>query len=161
MAVFLICWIICHSRLISYISYLSPGVTVSPKSLDGAVRCGEGYSAAAACVHCCCSSCCTHFLACRLSRLSNVRLLENRRTKVRQAPLSMGFSRQEYWSELPCPPPGDLPDPGIKPTSLMSPFTSLICSYKNIFHIFMQKRKVHSLGTENKRNGYWHIDQRK
>ena len=38
-----------------------------------------------------------------------------------QAPLSMGFSRQEYWSGLPRPPPGDLPDPGIKPVSLMSP----------------------------------------
>ena len=38
-----------------------------------------------------------------------------------QAPLSMGFSRQEYWSGLPCPPPGDLPNPGIKPMSLMSP----------------------------------------
>ena len=38
-----------------------------------------------------------------------------------EAPLSMGFSRQEYWSGLPGPPPGDLPDPGIKPTSLMSP----------------------------------------
>ena len=38
-----------------------------------------------------------------------------------QAPLSMGFTRQEYWSELPCPPPGDLPDPGIKPVSLISP----------------------------------------
>ena len=37
-----------------------------------------------------------------------------------QAPLSMGFSRQEYWSGLPCPPPGDLPDPGIKLVSLMS-----------------------------------------
>jgi len=33
----------------------------------------------------------------------------------------MGFTRQEYWSGLLCPPPGDLPDPGIKPTSLMSP----------------------------------------
>ena len=32
----------------------------------------------------------------------------------------MDFSRQEYWSGLPCPPPGDLPDPGIKPASLMS-----------------------------------------
>ena len=32
-----------------------------------------------------------------------------------QAPLSVGFSRQEYWSGLPCPPPGDLPDPGIEP----------------------------------------------
>ena len=34
-----------------------------------------------------------------------------------QAPLSMGFSRQGYWSGLPCPPPGDLPDPGIEPVS--------------------------------------------
>ena len=41
-------------------------------------------------------------------------------TVARQAPLSMGFSRQEYWSGLPCPPPGDLPDPGIKPESLAS-----------------------------------------
>ena len=32
-----------------------------------------------------------------------------------QAPLSMGFSRQEYWSGLPCPPPGYLPNPGIEP----------------------------------------------
>ena len=38
-----------------------------------------------------------------------------------QAPLSMGFYRQEYWSGLPCPPPGDLPDPGIKPSSPASP----------------------------------------
>jgi len=33
----------------------------------------------------------------------------------------MGFSKQEYWSELPCSPPGDLPDPRIKPTSLGFP----------------------------------------
>ena len=33
----------------------------------------------------------------------------------------MEFSRQEYWSELPCPPPGDLPDPGMEPASLMPP----------------------------------------
>ena len=38
-----------------------------------------------------------------------------------QASLSKGFSRQEYWSGLPCPLPGDLPDPGIKPTSPASP----------------------------------------
>ena len=37
-----------------------------------------------------------------------------------QVPLSMGFSRQEYWSGLPCPPPGGLPDPKIEPASLMS-----------------------------------------
>ena len=38
-------------------------------------------------------------------------------TVARQAPLSMGFSRQEYWSRFPCPPPGDLPSSGIKPRS--------------------------------------------
>ena len=42
-------------------------------------------------------------------------------TIVHQAPLSMEFSRQEYWSGLSFPPPGDLPDPGITPASLMSP----------------------------------------
>ena len=38
-----------------------------------------------------------------------------------QAPLSMGFSRKKFWSRLPCPPPGDLPDPGIIPGSFASP----------------------------------------
>ena len=42
-------------------------------------------------------------------------------TVAHQVPLSMGFSRQEYWSGLPCPPTGVLPDPGIEPTSLISP----------------------------------------
>ena len=39
------------------------------------------------------------------------------RTRARQAPLSIDFSRQECWNGLPCPPPGDLPDPGIEPRS--------------------------------------------
>ena len=38
-----------------------------------------------------------------------------------QTPLSMGFSRQEYWSGLPCPSPGDLPNPGLEVMSLTSP----------------------------------------
>ena len=42
-------------------------------------------------------------------------------TIAHQAPLSMRFSRQEYWSGLPCPSPGDLPNPGIEPASLTSP----------------------------------------
>ena len=42
-------------------------------------------------------------------------------TVAHQAPLSMGFSRQEYWSGLSCPPPANLPYLGIEPTSLMSP----------------------------------------
>ena len=50
--------------------------------------------------------------------LSRVRLLETPWTVAHQAPLSMGFTRQEYWSGLPCLPPGDLPDSG---TESMSP----------------------------------------
>ena len=38
-------------------------------------------------------------------------------TVAQQAPLFMAFSKQQYWSGLPCPPPGDLPDPGLKPVS--------------------------------------------
>ena len=49
-------------------------------------------------------------------------------TVVHQAPLSMGFPRQKYWSVLPCPPPGDLPDPGIKPVSL-----ALACEFFTIW----------------------------
>ena len=56
-----------------------------------------------------------------LSCLSRVRLFAISWTVACQAPLSMGFSGQVSWSGLPCLPPGDLPDPGIKPASLMSP----------------------------------------
>ena len=52
--------------------------------------------------------------------LQRVQLFATPWTVARQAPLSMGFSRQEYWSGLPCPPSGDLPDPGIEPASLTS-----------------------------------------
>ena len=56
-----------------------------------------------------------------LSRFSRVRLFATPWTVACQSPLSMGFFRQEYWSGLPCPPPGDLPDPGIQPGSSQSP----------------------------------------
>ena len=46
---------------------------------------------------------------------------DTHRTVARQAPLSRGFSGPGYWSGLPSPPPGDLPDPGIEPSSLASP----------------------------------------
>ena len=55
-------------------------------------------------------------LICLLNMFSHVQLFV-----THQAPLSMAFSGQEYWSGLPCPPPRDLPDPGIKPASLTSP----------------------------------------
>ena len=53
--------------------------------------------------------------------LSHVRLCETPWTAARQAPLSMGFSRQEYGSGLPFPTPGDLPDRGIESISPASP----------------------------------------
>ena len=51
---------------------------------------------------------------CVLSHFSRVWLFATLRAVPCQAPLSMGFSRQEYWSGLLCPPPGNLPDPGIE-----------------------------------------------
>ena len=56
---------------------------------------------------------------CVLSRFSRVQLFAALWTVARQA--ALGFSRQEYWSGLLCPPPGDLPDLGIELRSLMSP----------------------------------------
>ena len=53
--------------------------------------------------------------------LSLVQLFVTPWTVARQAPLSMGFSRHEYWSGLPFPPPGDLPNPGFEPESLAIP----------------------------------------
>ena len=52
-----------------------------------------------------------------LGRFSCVRPFAILWTAAYQAPLSIGFSRQEYWSRLPCPPPGDLPDPGTEPAA--------------------------------------------
>ena len=56
-----------------------------------------------------------------LSHFSRVRLCATLWTAAHQAPLSMGFFRQEYWSGLPCPPPGDLLNPGTEAASPVSP----------------------------------------
>ena len=56
-----------------------------------------------------------------LRRFSCVQFLVTLWTVVQQAPLSTGFSRQGYWSGLPCPPPGDLPDQGLKSLSPAAP----------------------------------------
>ena len=53
----------------------------------------------------------------KVKSLSRVRLFATPWTVAYQAPPSMGFSRQEYWSGVPLPSPGDLPDPGIEPRS--------------------------------------------
>ena len=56
-----------------------------------------------------------------LSCISSVGFFANLWTVAHQAPLSMGFSMQEYWSRLLCPAPGDLPEPGVELTSLAPP----------------------------------------
>ena len=58
---------------------------------------------------------------CMLSCFSHAQFFATLWTIACRAPLSVGFSRQEYWSGLPCPPPGGLPNPGIEPMSLLSP----------------------------------------
>ena len=58
-----------------------------------------------------------HLMEVKVKSLSRVQLFATPWTVAYQAPLSMGFSRQEYWSGLPFPSPGDLPDPGIEPGS--------------------------------------------
>ena len=61
-----------------------------------------------------------------LSSFSRVQLSVAPRTVAHQAPLSTGFFRLEYWSGLSFPPPGDLPSPGIKPLSLLSPALQIL-----------------------------------
>ena len=58
---------------------------------------------------------------CILSRFSCIQLFATLWTVACQAPLFMGFSRQEYWSGLPCPPPGDFLHPGMESMSLAPP----------------------------------------
>ena len=62
-------------------------------------------------------------------------------TVARQAPLPMGFSRQECWTGLPCPPPGDLPDSEIEPVSLMSPalagsFSTTSATWETLYFLY-------------------------
>ena len=66
-------------------------------------------------------SCGFFFKAHMLSCFSHFRLFATLWIVTHQVPLSMGFSRQEYWIGLSCPLPGDLPDPEVKPTSLIPP----------------------------------------
>ena len=87
-----------------------------------------------------------------LSHFSHVWLFVTLWTVAHQVPLSMGFSRQEYWNGLPFLPPGDLPDPGIQPHLLCflhwqadssplappwKPYTkdSTLCFHKKVFYI--------------------------
>ena len=80
---------------------------------------------------------CVCVRVCARCHFSHVQVFAILRIVALQAPLSMGFSRQEYWSQLSCPPPGGLPRPGIKPVSLKSSalqVDSLPLNYKGSPH---------------------------
>ena len=78
------------------------------------------------CLFVVCVCVCVCWCVCVLSCFSCVWLFATLWTAACWAPLSMGFSRQEYWSRLPFPSPGFLPGPGIEPTSLMPPALPLV-----------------------------------
>ena len=96
--------------------------------------------------------------ACMLSHFSRVQLFAW--TIAHQAPLSIGVSRQEYWSGLPSPSPGDLPHPGVEPPSLMSLHWQagslpLVPPGKPIYSpAFIQKKLKHAFSTMLKRRQY-------
>ena len=75
-----------------------------------------------------------------LSHFSHVRLFATPWTVACQAPMSMGFFRQEYWSGLPCPPPGDLPDPEINPCLLH------LLHCRGILHRWQRRKPKNSCG---------------
>ena len=90
-----------------------------------------------------------------LSRFSHVQHFATLWTIAHQVPLSIGFSRQEYWSGLLCPPSEYLPKPRIKPASLMSPaladgfFIVSLCTAMKP-EILQGKRKIKKKEKENK-----------
>ena len=84
--------------------------------------------------------------ACMLICFSHVQLFATLWIVVCQAPLSMWFSRQEYWSGLPCPPPGDIPDPAIEPAFLTSPalagsFFTTSTTWETHLYIYVESKK--------------------
>ena len=87
------------------------------------------------------------------SRFNCVRLCVTLWTVVHEAPLSTGFSRQEYWRGLPCPPPGDLPNPRIKTASRVLQVDSLRLSHQgslnNYIHRYLPICIVNSFSTDS------------
>ena len=101
-----------------------PNQGLNPRSqqLKAVKALSPNHQRARVCVCVCVCVCVSVCVSIRtLSRFHLVQLFVTLWTIARQTPLSMGFSRQEYWSGLPCPSLEDLPNPGIEPTSLKSP----------------------------------------
>ena len=75
------------------------------------------------------------YVKCCVQSCPTFRPLATSWTPVRWAPLSLGFSRQECWSGLPCPPPGDFPNPGIAPRSPALQADSLLSEPPVLYYI--------------------------
>ena len=103
-----------------------------------------------------------HFQLCMLSHFNHAQLFVTLWTIACQAPLSMGFPRQEYWSGLPFPSPGELPNPGIKPTSLTSPELAgrfFLTTSANWEVLFNPRLLIsHSVVWENNSNCFMHFN---
>ena len=82
-----------------------------------------------------------------LSHFSRVQLFATPWAAAHQAPLSMGFSRQEYCSGLPYTPPGDLSDPGIEPVSLKPPILAGV--FLTLPSTTWEVQEYHESGTKN------------
>ena len=109
-----------------------------------------------------------HVCACLLSCFGSVQLFVIPWTAACQPPLSMGFSRQEYWSELSCPPPGDFPNPGTEPASpnaickmfffslgILDPAPFSAWSYVNHIYVYMYI----ALSEVSRTSVYYHLLQ--
>ena len=90
---------------------------------------------------------------CVLSRFRHVGLFVTLWTVAHQAPLSVGFSRQEYWSGLPCPPPGDLPTQGSNPHLLR-----LLNCRRISVHGILQARILEWVAMPSSRGSSWPRD---
>ena len=89
----------------------------------------------------------------KVKSLSRVQLFATPWTVAHQAPLSMGFSRQEYWSGLPFPSRGDLPDPGIEPGSPALQADSLSPSHTvALVGIYIHVNKTQNIFSDTKMN---------
>ena len=107
----------CANRCV-YVCVLDVHLEIQPCKEEGKKKCVlEQQMRNIQCRNCLCSIPCVRVL----SRLSHVRLCATLWIVTRQASLSMGFSRQEYWNGLSCPPPEDPPHPAVEPASLASP----------------------------------------
>ena len=84
-----------------------------------------------------------HWLILKMKSLSRVRLFATPWAVAYQVPPSMGFSRQEYWSGLPFPSPGDLPNPGIEPRSPTLQADALTSVPPGKPHIYRDMVKIH------------------